>query len=302
MVQIDHLSGVQAFVEAARCLNFTEAARTLGVTKSAVGKSVARLEARLGTKLIYRSTRRLVLTADGEAYLAVARRALDEINAAEIFLSSGSRDIAGRLRVDAPAAWGREVLLPILVEIAREHPELHLSLSFTDRIIDPIEEQVDLVVRFGETPDTTGLITRKLAEQRAPLVASSFYLARRGMPETPEDLSHHDCITGVRREVPVGYRIVRSTGRAERLHVVPTHEIGDGSAVVEAAIAGLGIAQMPLSLVAQALANGKLIEVLPEYGTAPVGIYALWPETRHLLARVRHVVDVLSEKGQQGAL
>ncbi|HEY9215189.1 MAG TPA: LysR family transcriptional regulator [Ancylobacter sp.] len=302
MVQIDHLAGVQAFVEAARYLNFTQAARALGVTKSAVGKSVSRLEARLGTKLIHRSTRRLVLTADGEAYLAIARRALEEISAAETFLSSGNRDIAGRLRVDAPAAWGREVLLPILVGIAREHPELHLSLSFTDRIIDPIEERVDLVVRFGETPDTTGLITRKLAEQRAPLVAAPCYLERRGIPQTPEDLNRHNCITGVRRDVPIGYRIARGTGHAERLHVVPTHEIGDGSAVVEAAIAGLGIAQMPLSLVAQALADGRLVEVLPEHGTVPVGIYALWPETRHLLARVRYVVDVLSEKGQQGAL
>ncbi len=302
MVQIDHLAGVQAFVEAARYLNFTEAARALGVTKSAIGKSVSRLEARLGTKLIHRSTRRLVLTADGEAYLAVARRALEEISAAETFLSSGNRDVAGRLRVDAPAAWGRAVLLPVLVGIVREHPGLHLSLSFTDRIIDPIEERVDLVIRFGETPDTTGLITRKLAEQRAPIVAAPSYLASRGMPATPDDLNHHDCITGVRHDVPIGYRIARGSGPTERLHIVPTHEIGDGSAVVEAAIAGLGIAQMPFSLVSQALADGRLIEVLPDYGTAPVGIYALWPETRHLLARVRYVVDVLSEKGQQGAL
>ncbi|MFE3837972.1 LysR family transcriptional regulator [Pseudogemmobacter sonorensis] len=302
MAQIDHLAGVQAFVETARHLNFTEAARTLGVTKSAVGKSVSRLEARLGTQLIRRSTRRLVLTADGEAYLAVARRALEEIGAAETFLASGNRDVAGRLRVDAPAAWGRQVLLPILVDITREHPGLHLSLSFTDRIIDPIEERVDLVIRFGETPDTGGLITRKLAEQRAPLVAAPGYISRKGVPATPEDLHHHDCITGVRRDAPTGYRIVRGTGTPERLHVLATHEIGDGAAVVEAAIAGLGIAQMPLSLVAQPLADGRLVEVLPDYGTAPVGIYALWPETRHLLARVRHVVDVLAKHGQQGTL
>ncbi|MFC3058455.1 LysR family transcriptional regulator [Paenirhodobacter populi] len=302
MAQLDHLAGVQAFVEAARHLNFTEAARTLGVTKSAVGKSVSRLEARLGTQLIHRSTRRLVLTADGEAYLAVARRALEEIGAAETSLASGNRDIVGRLRVDAPAAWGREVLLPILFGITQEHPGLHLSLSFTDRIIDPIEERVDLVIRFGETPDTSGLITRKLAEQRAPLVAAPGYLARKGAPSTPEDLHHHDCITGVRRDVPTGYRIARGDGQPERLHVLATHEIGDGSAVVEAAMAGLGIAQMPLSLVARPLAEGRLVEVLPEYGIAPVGIYALWPETRHLLARIRYVVDVLARHGQQGTL
>jgi DNA-binding transcriptional LysR family regulator len=302
MSQTEHLAGIESFVRTAQYLSFTEAALALGVTKSSVGKSVSRLEARLGTKLIHRSTRRLVLTADGEAYLAVARHALDEIAAAETFLSSGNRDIAGRLRIDAPAAWGRQVLLPILIGITQEHPRLRLSLSFADRIIDPIEERVDLAIRFGETQDTSGLITRKLSEQRAPIVAAPSYLDRKGTPQTPEDLQSHDCITGIRRDVPTSYRIARVEGPSERLTVQPTHEIGDGSAVVEAAIASLGIAQMPMSLVAAALADGRLVEVLPAFGVAPVGIYAIWPETRHLLARVRHVVDVLAAKGQQGAL
>ncbi|WP_136685744.1 LysR family transcriptional regulator [Falsirhodobacter xinxiangensis] len=302
MASSEHFAGIQAFVETARHLSFTEAAQVLGLTKSAVGKSVSRLEARLGITLIHRSTRRLVLTPDGEAYLSVARRALDEIRAAETSLSTGNREIAGRLRIDAPAAWGRQVLLPILTGITHEHPGLHLSLSFTDRIIDPVEEKMDLVIRFGETADTTGLITRKLAEQRAPLVAAPSYIARRGAPQMPEDLTRHDCITGVRRDVPIGYRIAREGGPAERLRVTPTHEIGDGSAVVDAAIAGLGIAQMPWSLVAGPLADGRLVEVLADDARATVGIHALWPETRHLLARVRHVVDVLAAKGRDGLL
>lgn len=269
-----------------------------------MGKSVSRLEARLGVTLIHRSTRRLVLTPDGEAYLSVARRALEEIVAAETALSSSNRRIAGRLRVDAPAAWGRQVLLPILTDIVCEHSDLRLSLSFTDRIIDPVEEQVDLAIRFGETSDTTGLITRKLAEQRVPLVTSLAYIARRGMPQSPEDLNDHECITGVRRDVPIGYRLASQGGGgdAKRLRVLSTHEIGDGSAVVDAAIAGLGIAQMPCSLVAEALAEGRLVEVLPDYATATVGIHALWPETHHLLARVRHVVDRLAMEGRNGRL
>lgn len=296
------LKGIQAFVETARHLSFTEAAQVLGMTKSAVGKSVSRLEARLGVTLIHRSTRRLVLTPDGQAYLSVARQALEDIQAAETSLSSNNRIIAGRLRVDAPAAWGRQVLLPILAGIAHDHPDLRLSLSFTDRIIDPIEEQVDLVIRFGETPDTTGLISRKLAEQRVPVVAAPSYIARRGMPQVPEDLSSHDCITGVRSDVPIGYRLMGHDGRPRRLPVTPTHEVGDGAAVVDAAIEGLGIAQMPWSLVAPALADGRLVEVLPEHATATVSINVLWPETRHLLARVRHVADVLAARGRQGRL
>jgi len=299
MPQIDHLGSVAAFVAAARHHSFTEAALALGVTKSAVGKSVARLEARLGTKLVHRSTRGLTLTAEGEAYLAIASRALDEIAAAETFLTSGKTAVAGLLRVDAPAAWGREVLLPILLDIARAHPDLRLALTFTDRLIDPVAAQVDLVIRFGETEDTSGLIARKLAEQRAPLVASPAYLAARGRPTRPEELRAHACITGIRREVPIGYRLA---GQAERFVIRPTHEIGDGAAVVQAAIAGLGIAQMPLSLVAKALASGELVELLPDQGTALVGIHALWPRTRHLAARVRHVVDILAAKGQAGLL
>ena len=291
------LQGIHAFVETARHLSFTEAAQVLGMTKSAVGKSVSRLEARLGVTLIHRSTRRLVLTPDGQAYLSVARHALDDIRAAETSLSSSNRVIAGRLRVDAPAAWGRLVLLPILARIAHDHPDLRLSLSFTDRIIDPIEEQVDLVIRFGETPDTTGLITLKLAEQRVPLVAAPSY-----MPQAPADLSRHDCITGVRRDVPIGFRLVGRDGIAARLSVTPTHEVGDGAALVDAAVAGLGITQMPWSLVASALGDGRLAEVLPTHATATVGIHALWPETRHLMARVRHVVDVLADLGQSGEL
>lgn len=302
MAHSDHLSGVLAFVETARWLSFTQAAEALGVTKSALSKSVSRLEARLGVKLIHRSTRRLVLTPDGAAYLAVARRALEDLGAAEAALSGATRAIAGRLRVDAPAAWGRLVLLPILADVARDHPGLHLSLSFADRIIDPVGEGVDLTIRFGETADTTGLISRKLAEQRALLVAAPGYIARRGMPAAPEDLPRHDCITGVRREVPVGFRIARPGSPPERLRITPTHEVGDGSAVVDAAIAGLGIAQMPSSLVAAPLSDGRLVEVLPEFATVPVGIYALWPETRHLLTRVRYVVDLLAEKGAKGAL
>ena len=302
MTASDPFDGIEAFVETARHLSFTEAAQRLGMTKSAVGKSVSRLEARLGVTLLFRSTRRLALTPDGEAYLAVARQALEDLRAAESYLSSGCQRVTGRLRIDAPAAWGRRVLLPILAEIALEHPQLQLSLSFTDRLIDPVEDQIDLLIRFGETADTAGLMMRKLAEQRAPLVAAPAYLARRGTPHTPEALRDHDCITGMHRDVPIGYRIARPGQAAERLHVTPKYEIGDGSAVVDAAIAGLGIAQMPLSLVAEALGDGRLVEVLSDHATVPVGIHALWPEKRHLLARLRHVVDVLALNGRQGKL
>jgi DNA-binding transcriptional LysR family regulator len=199
MAPVEQLSGIICFVEAGTLLSFTAAADKLGMTKSAVGKSVSRLEERLGVKLLHRSTRKLTLTPDGEAYLASCRHALEEIGSAESALAAKSQQLAGRLRIDAPAAWGRQILLPVLAKIVKHHPGLTLSLSLTDRIIDPIEEGVDLAIRFGETKSTTGLITRKLTEQRALIVASPGYLKSRGSPETIEALQEHDCSDGTFR-------------------------------------------------------------------------------------------------------
>jgi DNA-binding transcriptional LysR family regulator len=283
-------------------LSFTAAADKLGITKSAVGKSVARLEERLGTKLLHRSTRKLTLTPDGEAYLASCRHALEEIGNAENALAAKSEQLAGRLRIDAPAAWGRQILLPVLAKITKQHPGLSLSLSLTDRIIDPVEEGVDLAIRFGETKSTTGLITRKLTEQRALIVASPAYLKTRGTPATIDDLQDHDCIVGFRRDIPNTWRVKAVDGSVYRVTPPATHEIGDGSAIVDAAVAGLGLAQMPSSLLADHIAAGRLVAVLDAFTGAKIEISAIWPSTRHLLPRVRHVVEKLADEGRRGNL
>jgi DNA-binding transcriptional LysR family regulator len=302
MAPVEQLSGIICFVEAGTLLSFTAAADKLGMTKSAVGKSVARLEERLGVKLLHRSTRKLTLTPDGEAYLASCRHALEEIGSAESALAAKSQQLAGRLRIDAPAAWGRQILLPVLAKIVKHHPGLTLSLSLTDRIIDPIEEGVDLAIRFGETKSTTGLITRKLTEQRALIVASPGYLKSRGSPETIEALQEHDCIVGFRRDIPNAWRVRTSDGLVQRVTPPATHEIGDGAAIVDAAVAGLGLAQMPSSLVADHIAAGRLVSVLDEFAGAKVEISALWASTKQLLPRVRHVVEILVEEGRRGNL
>lgn len=301
MAQLEQLNGIISFVEAGTLLSFTAAADKLGITKSAVGKSVARLEERLGVKLLHRSTRKLTLTPDGEAYLASCRHALDEIGSAENALAAKSQQLAGRLRIDAPAAWGRRILLPLLAKITKLHPGLTLSLSLTDRIIDPVEEGVDLAIRFGETKSTTGLITRKLTEQRALIVASPDYLKARGEPVTIEDLQEHDCIVGFRRDIPNTWRVKAADG-IYRVTPPPTHEIGDGAAIVDAAVAGLGLAQMPSSLVANHIAAGRLVSVLEAFTGARIEISAIWPSTKQLLPRVRHVVEILADEGRHGNL
>jgi DNA-binding transcriptional LysR family regulator len=302
MAQLEQLNGIIHFVEAGTLLSFTAAADKLGMTKSAVGKSVARLEERLGVKLLHRSTRKLTLTPDGEAYLASCRHALEEIGSAETALAAKSQQLAGRLRIDAPAAWGRQILLPVLANITKLHPGLTLSLSLTDRIIDPVEEGVDLAIRFGETKNTSGLIARKLTEQRALIVASPEYLKTHGEPASIEDLQAHDCIVGFRRDIPNTWRVKATDGSIYRVTPPPTHEIGDGAAIVDAAVASLGLAQMPSSLVANHIAAGRLVSVLEAFTGARIEISAIWPSTKQLLPRVRHVVEILADEGRRGNL
>ena len=184
----DTLDGIEVFVTVVRSRSFTGAAERLGVSKSAVGKSVARLEHRLGTLLFYRTTRKLSLTVDGEAFYRACSQALDEIAHAEGALASTGAAPTGRLRIDMPAAFGRRILLPVLLDIARPHPALQLALSFGDRIIDPISEAVDLVLRFGEPADQAGLVMRKLTEQRLCICASPAYLAAQGIPQSLDEL------------------------------------------------------------------------------------------------------------------
>ncbi|MBY5394217.1 LysR family transcriptional regulator [Rhizobium leguminosarum] len=301
MTQIDQLNGVIAFLHSAEALSFTAAAAKLGITKSAVGKSVTKLEERLGIKLLHRSTRRLSLTPDGEAYYASVRHALGEIAAAETTLLSKSQVISGRLRIDAPAAFGRQILMPLLLDFSRAYTGLTLSLSFNDRIVDPVEEGVDLTIRFGETRDCTGLISKKLTEQPSVVVASSSYLATRGTPKSVADLQQHDCICGFGGN-SASWRIKGSDGAAVRYLPPVSHQFGDGEAIVQAALAGLGLCQMPRSLVRAHLEKGTLMSVLEQVADVPVSVYAVWPVTRHLLPRVRTVVDFLAEKGRQGAL
>jgi DNA-binding transcriptional LysR family regulator len=138
--------------------------------------------------------------------------------------------------------------LPVLARISKQNPGLSLSLSLTDRIIDPVEESVDLAIRFGETKDTSGAIIRKLTEQRSLIVASPDYIGQRGAPTTIKDIENHDCIVGFRRDIPTSWRVKAGDGSIFRVTPPATHEIGDGAAIVNAAVAGLGLAQMPSSL------------------------------------------------------
>lgn len=300
MLPTDTLQGVLTFVAAARAQSFTAAGERLGISKSAVGKSIARLEERLDTQLFHRSTRRISLTADGEAYFAACSAGLEEISAAERGLGPGDREPSGRLRVDMPVAFGRRVGAPLLFEIAHKYPALQLNITFSDHLVDPIEEGIDLLVRFGELKDTSGLVARLLTRQRWVICAAPSYLEQAGVPQSLNDLANHHCIVGHRRGQPLSWR-VRMEGETVRYAPPSTHQIGDGEVMITGAVAGIGLCQMPRSLLKDDIDAGRLVEVLQGFEPEAVDVHAVWPKVSHLRPKVRYVVDELVKVCQSGS-
>ncbi|CCG88670.1 LysR family transcriptional regulator [Erwinia piriflorinigrans] len=296
----DSLRGITNFVITAKSSSFTEAAEQLGITKSAVGKSVARLEERLGTRLFHRSTRKLSLTSDGGAYLASCLNALEILDAAENTLSRRQENPSGVVRIDMPASFGRELVMPLLIDLTEKYPELRLTLTFNDRLIDPVEEGVDLVLRLGELQSTDELIARRISKQQLMFCATPAYLKYHGVPTEPDALKAHRCIMGYRRGAPLAWRIVPPGGREIRFTASNAHQISDGDAIVKACLGGMGIAQLPESMVNRHIDTGDLIQVLSDYTPPPVELHVLWPRTRHLIPKVRLIVDELLKRAATG--
>lgn len=295
-------AGVEVFIGAVRSGSFTAAAARFGITKSAAAKSVAQLESRLGVRLLHRTTRRLSLTPEGAAYLEQAESALDQLRSAEDLARSKASTVRGVLRVDMPAAFGRRVAMPILLDILRAHPDLRLVASLSDRIIDPVEEGVDLCLRFGELPDRADIAARPLGSQRLLLCAAPSYLEAHGVPVSLGDLHRHACILGSRTDQPVSWRFVDEENRIQSFDPPATHQASDGEVVIAMAVAGFGLCQMPQSLVQSCIDRGDLVVVLPDRCRVRSPLNAVWPATRTMLPRVRIVVDELVRRAGAGAL
>lgn len=289
------LSGVAMFVAVARAGTFTQAAAELGITKSAVGKSIARLEERLELKLFHRSTRKVTLTADGEAYFSSCSQAVDEILKAEEALSNNQGEPSGKLRIDMPAAYGRKIVTPILFDLAARYPRFEFSATFNDHLIDPVEEGVDLLIRFGKVQSSSGnLILRRIGTQRQIVCGSPAYLKKYGVPTTPTDLASHRCIAVFQRAHQPYWNFSHGdSGLDQRIAVPSTYAINDGGSVVEAACHHLGLCQMPEFMVQRHLEDGSLVEVLRDFVPSDSEVNALWPKSRTTLPKIRHVVDAL---------
>ncbi|MFM2483354.1 LysR substrate-binding domain-containing protein [Celerinatantimonas sp. YJH-8] len=296
----DHLGSIHAFIVTAQLGSFTAAAERLRLTRSAVAKSVSRLEEGLGLKLFHRSTRRLSLTVDGEFYLCRCKEAFGILENAEAVLTEHLEKLSGRLRVDLPAAFGRQRVLPLLLEISQQHPSLSLAVTFSERFIDLIEEGVDFVVRIGELKDSSELIVRPLTTQKLVICAAPDYLARCGEPQSIEEIQLHQCLLGFRKDQAVIWYLKQPNGQAYYYTPPVGHEYGDGDALLAAALAGQGLCQLPQWLVGDDLAQGKLVEVLSQYSGYEIPIYILWPKSSHMLPKIRYTIDYLLQKAQNG--
>lgn len=297
----ESFSSIVHFVTAANSGSFTDAAEQLGISKSAIGKSIQRLEHNLGVTLFHRTTRKISLTTEGEAYLASCQSALQTLQMAEMALRSKLTEPSGTVRIDLPAAFGRSVMMPVLMDMTKRYPYLKLTITFNDRIIDPLDVGFDLAIRFGPVKDTTDLIARKLNDQHLIICASPAYISNFGTPETLAELANHRCILAWRGGAPLSWLIRDENGKDIRFKPAPFHQISDGDAMIDACIAGAGLIQFPEALLRPHIQSGKLVPLLANYNPAPTELNVIWPRARHLLPGVRFIIDELITLAAQNA-
>lgn len=296
MISADRLKGISTFVAVANAGSFTAAAERLNLTNSAVSKSVARLEGRLGMRLFERTTRSLALTEEGTAYYTVCTRILTELADAETALAAQRSEPVGHLRVDLPASFGRIHVLPLILEFAEQHPKLRPHVSFTDRFVDLIEEGIDVAVRIGGPaawPSTLG--HRYLGTERVIFCAAPLYLHRHGTPQNVDELADHACILYGRDHGSASpWVIVDATGQTQLRLMEGRIVVGNGEAQVAAVVAGSGVAQLATWLIKDQLQRGELVEILPHLATEGLDLHLAWPRNRETLPKVHQLVERLS--------
>lgn len=292
----DRLSGISVFVTAVEAGSFALAASRLHLSRSAVGKTIARLEQRLGVRLFHRTTRSQSLTDDGALFYERCLRALEEIRSAETLLESGKRQVSGRLRVSMPVLFGRMCIAPLLTDLTREHPGLELELSFSDRVVDLIEDGFDMAIRNGTLANSSGLVARRIGDHRMTLCASPAYLQRCGEPHSIEQLAQHEAVTYMRAGARRSWRVLDENDKPQ--DVMPNNrlQMDDLQAIADSATAGFGIAWLPCWLVREQLLSGALVRLLRDRPGAAFDAHAVWPHTPHLPLKVRLAVDTLVSK------
>ncbi|WP_095195179.1 LysR family transcriptional regulator [Pseudomonas sp. Irchel 3A7] len=298
-MEANRFADITAFVGAVKSGSFTAAAASLGLTRSAVGKSIVRLEVRMGTRLLNRTTRKLSLTDEGQVAYERWRQILEDLEEVDATMALRRGQPTGTFKLTAPLSFGQRHVLPILDAFLKQWPELRADVWFTDRFVDLVEEGVDVAIRIGVPKDDSQLLTRTVGWQQFATCASPSYLARCGVPQTPAELTGHDTIaftsgerTGVwRYQTPAGLHLHEQPGRLN---------IDSSEAMREAALAGIGLIHLPTYITGNDLREGALVEVLKPFRAPPDPIRIVYPSKRHLSPRVRTFIDLLVERWAPG--
>ncbi len=274
--------------------SFSAAARSMDLTPSAVSKQVGSLEDRLGVRLLNRSTRSISLTEAGRTFHARCVGIAAQIEEAQAQVVAMGKRPQGTLNVASTVAFGKAQLLPLCTGFLRRYPDLRISMQLTDRPIDLVEEEVDVAIRFTEQINESSVVAKKLAPNRRIICASPAYIAAHGAPETPEDLTRHNCLRLSTVAAWNDWAFESKTGKWE-MHATGNFEANSADAVYHATLAGMGLSRLSTYLIGDDLRAGRLVRVLPDYVSEGSNIFALYAARRNLMPSVRAFIDYLAD-------
>ncbi|WP_263281203.1 LysR family transcriptional regulator [Psychrobacter pacificensis] len=282
--------GISEFVCVAEYGSFTRAAKVLGISTAQVSRQISALEERLKIKLLYRTTRKVSLTEEGRVFYQHCRSVLDGLNAAEQAVSNLQSKPQGRIKLTAPVTYGEQQLLPLINDFMMQYRDIEVTAFLSNQQIDLVEGGYDLAIRIGKLRDST-MMAKKLSLRTNFVCATPDYLHQYGMPRTLDDLSQHNCLLGTR-----DYWHFVEKGIEKNLRVSGSIQYNSGYSLVDAALKGLGIVQLPDYYVQKHLASGALVSLLDDYREPKESIWAIYPHNRQLSPKIRLLVDYLAER------
>lgn len=286
---MDTFVSMSVFRSVVEAGSFSAVSRVMGISQPTVSKHVAALEKRLGTRLLNRSTRQLKLTETGQQHYQHCVRILDDLAESESSVGSGKSLPTGTLRISTPMAFGRLQVLPHLWEFLAEFPELNIDVLMDDHNIDLVKEGIDVVLRMGPMANSS-LIAQKIGDFSRVTVASPGYLAKKGEPKLPADLKNHECLVFTLLATRNEWHFTGPKG-GEKVRVSGRFSTNSPDAVRDAALAGMGVAVVPLWLIEDCIEKGDLKIILDDYKPVPIEVHAAYPDRRFVPAKVRYFID-----------
>ncbi|WP_040641613.1 LysR family transcriptional regulator [Psychrobacter aquaticus] len=290
--------GISEFVYVAEYESFTRAAKELGVSTAQVSRQISALEKRLNIKLLYRTTRKVSLSEEGRVFYQHCRSVLDGLDAAEQAVSNLQSKPQGRIKLTAPVTYGEQQLLPLINDFMLQYRDIEVTAFLSNQKIDLVEGGYDLAIRIGKLNDST-MMAKKLSRRTNFVCAAPTYLDKYGIPHTLDELSQHNCLLGTRdywHFIETAKGANEEVNKERNLRVAGTVQYNSGHSLVDAALKGLGVVQLPDYYVQKHLASGALVSFLDDYREPDEGIWAVYPHNRHLSPKIRLLVDYLAKR------